>query len=85
MDAFIGTLLEYLLRLHKIHTVIHTGIATEVGILPTAWHAINLGFFVVVPEDLVGPMQKQYHEEAMAFLRRLAIPSRAEEIVKAWS
>jgi ureidoacrylate peracid hydrolase len=84
VDAFIGTTLEYLLRLHRIRTIIHTGIATEVGILPTAWHALNLGFFVVVPEDLVGPMQKQYHEEAMAFLRRLAIPSRAEEIVKAW-
>ena len=84
VDAFIGTTLEYLLRLHRIRTIIHTGIATEVGILPTAWHALNLGFFVVVPEDLVGAMQKQYHDEAMAFLRRLAIPSRAEEIVKAW-
>jgi nicotinamidase-related amidase len=85
VDAFIGTTLEYRLRLHRIRTIIHTGIATEVGILPTAWHALNLGFFVVVPEDLVGPMQKQYHEGAMAFLRRLAIPSRAEEIVKAWT
>ena len=84
VDAFIGTTLEYLLRLHRIRTIIHTGIATEVGILPTAWHALNLGFFVVVPEDLVGAMQKQYHDEAMAFLRRLAIPSRAEEIVKTW-
>jgi nicotinamidase-related amidase len=84
VDAFIGTTLEYLLRLHRIRTIIHSGIATEVGILPTAWHALNLGFFVVVPEDLVGPMQKQHHEEAMAFLRRLAIPSRADEIVKAW-
>ena len=84
VDAFIGTTLEYLLRLHRIRTIIHTGIATEVGILPTAWHALNLGFFVVVPEDLVGPMQTQYHEGAMAFLRRLAIASRAEEIVKAW-
>lgn len=84
VDAFIGTLLEYLLRLHKIRTIIHTGIATEVGILPTAWHAINLGFFVVVPEDLVGPMQKQYHEEAMAFLRRLTMAALSADIVKAW-
>ena len=84
VDAFIGTPLEYLLRLHRVRTIIHTGIATEVGILPTAWHAINLGFFVVVPEDLVGPMQKEYHDEAMAFLRRLTLVTRAEEIVKAW-
>jgi nicotinamidase-related amidase len=84
VDAFIGTPLEYLLRLHRVRTIIHTGIATEVGILPTAWHAINLGFFVVVPEDLVGPMQKEYHEEAMAFLRRLTLVTRSEHIVKAW-
>lgn len=84
VDAFIGTPLEYLLRLHRIRTIIHTGIATEVGILPTAWHAINLGFFVVVPEDLVGPMQKEYQDEAITFLRRLTHMTRAEEIVKAW-
>ena len=84
VDAFIGTPLEYLLRLHRVRTIIHTGIATEVGILPTAWHAINLGFFVVVPEDLVGPMQKEYHEEAMAFLRRLTLVTRSDHIVDAW-
>ena len=84
VDAFIGTPLEYLLRLHRVRTIIHTGIATEVGILPTAWHAINLGFFVVVPEDLVGPMQKEHHEEAMAFLRRLTLVTRSEQIVNAW-
>jgi nicotinamidase-related amidase len=84
VDAFIGTPLEYLLRLHRVRTIIHTGIATEVGILPTAWHAINLGFFVVVPEDLVGPMQKEYHEDAMAFLKRLTLMTRSEHITKAW-
>jgi nicotinamidase-related amidase len=84
VDAFIGTPLEYLLRLHRIRTIVHTGIATEVGILPTAWHAINLGFFVVVPEDLVGPMQQEHHGEAMAFLRRLTLVTRAEEIVEVW-
>jgi nicotinamidase-related amidase len=84
VDAFIGTPLEYLLRLHGLKTIIHTGIATEVGILPTAWHALNLGFFVVVPEDCVGPMQPEYHAEAMAFLRRLAIVTKASEIESAW-
>jgi len=84
VDAFIGTPLEHVLRTARIRTIIHAGIATEVGILPTAWHAINLGFFVVVPEDLVGPMQKGHHEDAMKFLRRLAIPSRSGDILQAW-
>jgi nicotinamidase-related amidase len=84
VDAFIGTPLEVLLRLHRVRAIIHTGIATEVGILPTAWHALNVGFFPVVPEDCVGPMEPQYHEDAMKFLRRLAIPTRSSEIVEAW-
>ena len=84
VDAFLTTPLEYLLRLHRIRTIIHTGIATEVGILPTAWHALNLGFFVVVPEDCVGPMEPTHHEDAMVILRRLAIPTRAADIVVAW-
>jgi nicotinamidase-related amidase len=84
VDAFIGTPLEYLLRLHGIRAIIHTGIATEVGILPTAWHALNLGFFVVVPEDLVGPMQPEHHDAAMVVLRRLTLVTRAGEITRAW-
>jgi ureidoacrylate peracid hydrolase len=84
VDAFIATPVEYLLRLNKIRTIIHTGIATEVGILPTAWHALNLGFFVVVPEDCVGPMHKEFHEDAMRFLRRLAVPTTSADIVRCW-
>jgi nicotinamidase-related amidase len=84
VDAFIGTPLEYLLRINRIRTIIHTGIATEVGILPTAWHALNLGFFVVVPEDCVGPMERQYHHEAMSFLRRLALVVDSSDIIDAW-
>ncbi len=84
VDAFLGTPLELWLRLHRVRTIVHTGIATEVGILPTAWHALNIGFFPVVPEDCVGPMEPQYHDDAMRFLRRLAIPTRSSEIVEAW-
>ena len=84
-DAFIGTPLEYLLRLHRIRTIIHTGLATEVGILPTAWHAVNLGFFVVVPRDCVGPMVKEHHAEAMSFLSRLAIVRDSGAIAAAWT
>lgn len=84
VDAFIGTPLELFLRLNRVRTIIHTGIATEVGILPTAWHALNVGFFPVVLEDCVGPMEPQHHDEAMRFLRRLAIPARSAEIIEAW-
>ncbi len=84
VDAFIGTPLELFLRLNRVRTLVHTGIATEVGILPTAWHALNAGFFPVVPEDCVGPMEPQYHDDAMRFLRRLAIPVRSSDVVETW-
>jgi nicotinamidase-related amidase len=84
VDAFIGTPLEMLLRLNRIRTIIHTGIATEVGILPTAWHALNIGLFAVVAEDCVGPMVKEHHEDAMRFLRRLAIATSSRAILDAW-
>lgn len=84
VDAFIGTPLELFLRLNRVRTIVHTGIATEVGILPTAWHALNVGFFPVVLEDCVGPMEPQHHDEAMRFLRRLAIPARSAEIIETW-
>ncbi len=84
-DAFIGTPLEYLLRLHRIRTIIHTGLATEVGILPTAWHAVNLGFFVVVPRNCVGPMNKEHHAEAMSLLSRLTTVLDSSEIAAAWA
>jgi nicotinamidase-related amidase len=84
VDAFIGTPLEYLLRTHGIRTIIHTGLATEVGILPTAWHAVNLGFFVVVPRDLVGPMVRDHHAEAMSILSRLTMVLDSGDVVAAW-
>jgi nicotinamidase-related amidase len=84
-DAFIGTELELLLRLHGIRTVIHTGLATDVGILPTAWHALHLGFFVVVVRDCVGPMIKEHHAEAMSLLSRLTIILDSSEITAAWA
>jgi nicotinamidase-related amidase len=84
VDAFIGTPLEMLLRLSRIRTIIHTGIATEVGILPTAWHALNIGLFAVVPEDCVGPMIKEHHEDAMRFLRRLAVVTSSSDVRGAW-
>ncbi len=83
--GFIGILLGYLLRPHGIPTFIHPGLATEAGILPTARHAVNLGFCVVVPRDRVGPMNKEHHAEAMSLPSRLTMVPYASEIAAAWA
>lgn len=54
MSAFEGTPLNVALRDCGIKTVAVTGIALEVGIEPTARHAIDLGFIPVVISDACG-------------------------------
>jgi hypothetical protein len=42
---------------------IQAGVAKAVSILPTVWHAANLGFFVAVSRECVGPMNRPRHAD----------------------
>ncbi|MCH8087045.1 MAG: cysteine hydrolase [Chloroflexi bacterium] len=83
-NTFVHSNFELLLRSHGIRTVISTGVATEVGILPTSWTGIQLGFFPVIPRDLVGSRQPELHEDAMKFMERLVWVVDSSEILEAW-
>ncbi|MEE9199101.1 MAG: isochorismatase family cysteine hydrolase [Dehalococcoidia bacterium] len=83
-NTFINTNFELVLRSNAIRTIIHTGIATEVGILPTSWQAVSMGFFPVVPRDLVGSRVPEYHADAMKFMERLVWVVDSSEIIEAW-
>ncbi len=83
-NTFINSNFELILRSNGIKTIIHTGIATEVGILPTAWHAVSVGFFPIVPRDLVGARQPDLHDDAMKFLERLVWVVDSSDIEEAW-
>lgn len=54
MSAFVGTPLEMALRDLGIRAVAIAGVALEVGIGPTVWHAVDLGFIPVVVTDACG-------------------------------
>jgi nicotinamidase-related amidase len=54
MSAFAGTPLEMTLRDLGIHTVALVGVALEIGIAPTVWHAVDLGLIPVVVTDACG-------------------------------
>ena len=54
MSAFEGTPLTLTLRDCGIHSVAIVGIATEIGIEPTARHAADLGFIPVIIADACG-------------------------------
>ena len=51
MSAFAGTPLEMALRDLGIRAVAIVGVALEIGIAPTVWHAVDLGFIPVVVTD----------------------------------
>jgi biuret amidohydrolase len=54
MSAFAGTPLEMALRDLGIRAFAIAGVALEIGIGPTIWHAVDLGFIPVVVTDACG-------------------------------
>ena len=54
MSAFAGTPLELALRDLGIRAFAIAGVALEIGIGPTVWHAVDLGFIPVVVTDACG-------------------------------
>ena len=53
-SAFAGTPLEMALRDLGIRSFAIAGVALEIGIGPTVWHAVDLGFIPVVVTDACG-------------------------------
>lgn len=85
VDSFVGTNFELVLRSSGVKTIVHAGIATDRGILPTAIHAFNLGFFTIVPEDCVSGGLVNRHDEAMKIIREFSTVISSSEIMDAWS
>src|SRR5215813_1890890 len=68
MSAFEGTLLNMALRDCGVKAVAIAGIALEVGIEPTARHAIDLGLIPVVIADACGAGNEQAGRRALESL-----------------
>ncbi|MEU6084500.1 cysteine hydrolase [Streptomyces sp. NPDC047108] len=69
MSAFEGTWLDIVLRDCGITAVALVGVATEIGIEPTARHAADLGYVPVVVTDACGAGDAEAAERALAGLR----------------
>ena len=69
MSAFEGTPLHLALSDCDIRTLIIIGVATEIGIEPTARHAADLGYIPVLIEDACGAGHVEAGERAVASLR----------------
>ncbi|HEX6453137.1 MAG TPA: isochorismatase family cysteine hydrolase [Trebonia sp.] len=65
MSAFAGTPLEMALRDLGIRAFAITGVALEIGIAPTVWHAVDLGLIPVVVTDACGGRDRPAMERVL--------------------
>jgi biuret amidohydrolase len=59
MSAFVGTPLEMALRDLSLRAFAIAGVALEIGIAPTVWHAVDLALIPVVVTDACGGRDQQ--------------------------
>ncbi|HID04666.1 MAG TPA: cysteine hydrolase [Aigarchaeota archaeon] len=64
-DAFYGTSLEHILRLHKIETLVVTGTVANICVLHTAGSAALRWFNVVVPVDCISAITEFDYKAAL--------------------
>jgi biuret amidohydrolase len=69
MSAFAGTPLEMALRDLGIRAFAIAGVALEVGIAPTVWHAADLGLIPVVVTDACGGRDQPAMQRVLDDLR----------------
>jgi nicotinamidase-related amidase len=62
LTPFHGTELEPILRSRGVHTVLVTGVSTNVGVPGACLEAVNRGFTAVVPEDCTAGAWPEAHE-----------------------
>ena len=65
MSSFAGTPLEMALRDLGIRAFAIAGVALEIGIAPTVWHAVDLGLIPVVVTDACGGRDRPAMEHVL--------------------
>jgi nicotinamidase-related amidase len=69
MSAFEGTWLDFALRDCRINTFIIVGVATEIGIEPTARHGADLGYIPVLVTDACGAGNEEAAKRSIESLK----------------
>jgi nicotinamidase-related amidase len=69
MSAFEGTWLDFALRDSGINAFIVVGVATEIGIEPTARHGADLGYIPVLVTDACGAGNEEAAKRSMEGLK----------------
>jgi ureidoacrylate peracid hydrolase len=84
-DAFIGTDYQNILRSLGIRTIIITGRSLEIGVGPAARTGSLLGYFIVVPRDVVMGRNPEDIQDTMKWLEKNVIVNDSTDLIKAWN
>jgi nicotinamidase-related amidase len=85
MTGFYESGLDATLRNCGVRSVVITGVSLNVGVMGTAFEAVNRGYRVVVPSDCVAADPPEYKEPALRYsIRNVAFLSTAAEIARIW-
>jgi nicotinamidase-related amidase len=84
VSPFGGTSLDALLRNLDVHTVVVTGVSTNVAVFGCCLEAVNLGYQAVVPADAVAGVPADYAEAVLRqSIALLATVTTTDEVIAA--
>lgn len=84
-SAFKGTDLDMLLRAHNIHTVVPTGVSTNVCVESTLRDAFEHTYYVCVPEDGCASWDMGLHDATLKTVNaRFGLVTTVDEIIGLW-
>ncbi|WP_254597714.1 cysteine hydrolase family protein [Burkholderia lata] len=85
LSAFYPTDLDFLLRQMGIRNIVFTGINTDCCILNSCFEAANLGYRVIVPNDVTRGTNEELEFASLAIISLfLGVVTDTKEIVTAW-
>ncbi len=70
-SGFYATDLDLLLRELEVDTIIATGVATDICVQHTVADAFFRGYRVIVVSDATATLNKDYHQHALEYMRRV--------------
>jgi len=83
-SAFVATNLDLVLRCNGIESIIVTGCTTHGCVFATAMHGTYNDYYVVVPNDCVGSIRRDFHEAALNIMGTHCDVVSYHEIVQSW-
>ena len=84
-DAFYSTHLDDLLRWNGIKSVVLVGNGAEIGLVPTAMHGFNLGYFCVAVKDAVLTADPARMEGALQYIADWGLVATTSEVTGVWN